>query len=147
MKKQLTLLCAALSLVVMACGNVDEIVDNEIDKREGKLVDAFDDYKNSAMTTINNMSLVGTILTLDISYSGGCEKHAFELVALNSVGKSLPPVRSMMLYHDSNGDTCREFITEKLVFNVANFAHTDESGKKTVLKLDGYSETVTLINL
>lgn len=87
------------------------------------LVDDFSAYQNSASTTIINASVSGNLLELNISYSGGCEEHTFELYGATIIQKSLPPKRSIFLYHNSNNDSCRELIEKELIFDISNLAY------------------------
>jgi len=53
--------------------------------------------------------LDGDVLRVTVSYSGGCQDHAFEL-AYSVVG--MEP--ELWLDHDANGDLCEAYITETL---------------------------------
>ena len=79
-------------------------------------------------------------MTLGISYSGGCEKHSFELLGSRLIQKSLPPKRGIILYHNSNGDSCRELVTEELIFDIRNLSY-DKS--EIILILEGYADPIS----
>ncbi len=58
-------------------------------------------------------------LTLRINYSGGCEEHDFELYMSPSVFAESNPVQAdLYLRHDANGDACRAYIQQDLIFDL-----------------------------
>jgi hypothetical protein len=60
------------------------------------------------------------ILSSVVSYSGGCEKHEFSLVAaLGFTNTDLSPQANIALGHKSNGDTCKKIIRERLAFDLS----------------------------
>ncbi len=60
------------------------------------------------------------ILSIVVSYSGGCEKHEFSLVAaLGFTNTDLSPHAKLALGHESNGDTCKKIIRERLAFDLS----------------------------
>lgn len=60
------------------------------------------------------------ILSTVVSYSGGCEKHEFSLgAALGFANTDLSPQANLVLGHESNGDTCKKIIRERLVFDLS----------------------------
>ena len=61
--------------------------------------------------TINAASLQGDTLTVNVSYSGGCETHAFTLVAEEQFLESFPVQLRVSIAHNANGDTCEAWIT------------------------------------
>ena len=75
---------------------------------------------------INNLSITGDILEIDITYSG-CEKHDFTLYGNRAYQKSLPPKIGLALIHDAHGDKCRKQSTKKLYFNIKDIRYP---GKK-----------------
>ena len=75
-------------------------------------------------------------LTLAVSYSGGCKRHDFTLVADSRLQKSDPVRLVMHLAHDANGDTCEAYPTESYRFDLAPvralWARERGSGKAVV---------------
>jgi hypothetical protein len=104
------------------------------------LADSFEDYERSAGVEIRSAVIVENILTLDVAYSGGCADHEFILVGAKMIQKSLPPKRGIMLYHNNNGDTCREQIEKTLQFDITCFAY--EKGE-IILVLKGYEPEIS----
>lgn len=127
-----------IALILNSCGT--KVPQNDDLGREVQLVSDFENYQNSAPVNFESVVLTGDILTLKFSYSGGCEKHEFALVGMEAMAKSLPPIRSIVLYHNNNGDSCRELITETLSYNIALFGY--QSGKEIKLMLEGWEEPI-----
>lgn len=61
--------------------------------------------------------VIGDFLHLQVSYSGGCRDHDFNLWKLPPNALDPPPVE-LMLSHDANEDMCEAYITEWLVFSL-----------------------------
>ena len=106
------------------------------------LTNDFSSYaRNSADTQFLNASITDSTLTLNISYSGGCEAHTFELIGSKMIQKSNPPIRGIMLIHNSNNDDCRELIEQELRFNVSDFKYPNG---KMMLNLKGWKPKLEL---
>ena len=69
--------------------------------------------------TLQNVSLKGCLLTVDVDYGGGCEDHEFEVFMSPSIfGESFPAQANLWLKHNSNGDLCRGLVSEKLEVDI-----------------------------
>lgn len=79
---------------------------------------------------VNSVRLAETCLYINVSYSGGCENHEFDLTWDGSVLESLPPQLPLRLHHDSNGDQCEAWLTRTISFSVDG------------LELAGYNEVI-----
>ena len=84
-------------------------------------------------------------LLLNISYSGGCEKHSFKINGDLQLSKSLPPIRSVNLIHYGNNDACKKLIIENLVIDISDLAYKKEDGSEIYLSLDGWGERITYV--
>lgn len=133
----------AISTLLFACNNTKEVLD--IDPIDVKMAQIGDVTQESAQITVTAVKLEGNILSLDVDYSGGCEDHSFELIGSAAIMKSLPPKRAVKLVHDSNGDTCREMISETIKFDIRSLAVTETSGSEIVLMLDGYKQSISYV--
>ena len=102
-------------------------------------IDNFTNYRENDSYSIVNAFVDGNVLNLDVTYSGGCKDHAFELIGSNIVAKSLPPQRAVLLVHHGNGDDCRELMGERLKFDIKNLAF---EGKDVMLKINGYNQEI-----
>ena len=81
--------------------------------------------------TINAATLQADTLTLNVSYSGGCETHAFTLVAEERFLESFPVQLRVSLAHNANGDTCQESITEDYHFDLTLLKEVYQTGYQT----------------
>jgi hypothetical protein len=90
---------------------------------------------------ILNASVEGNNLIIEVSYSGGCETHEFKLIGSPMIAKSLPPIRSIVLVHLGKGDACRQLVTEKLSFDIRDFAYT-VSESEIYLNLKGFEKRI-----
>lgn len=71
-----------------------------------------DDY------TLNSATIEGDTLLINVSYSGGCERHDFTLIASELFLESLPVQLPVSLAHNANGDNCEAYPTEEYEFDL-----------------------------
>ena len=71
-----------------------------------------DDY------VVNAAVVSGDVLTLNVSYSGGCAAHAFTLVVSESFAGRSPATLAGRVAHDANGDSCEAWPTEDYEFDL-----------------------------
>ncbi|MFT4600542.1 MAG: hypothetical protein ACI857_000716 [Arenicella sp.] len=141
MKTLNILLITAIAIIASSCGNRDKEGTNvDVVTKQGILVTDFEPYRDNARTEIKKVALEGNVLNLSISYSGGCAEHEFSLIGSKMISKSLPPQRGITLFHNSNGDSCRELVDEELAFNISDFAYLDT---EIILKLEGWAEGIS----
>ena len=81
-------------------------------------------------------------LLLNVSYSGGCEKHSFKINGDLQLSKSLPPIRSVNLIHYGNNDACKKLIIENLVIDIRDLAYKNEDGSEIFLSINGWTEKI-----
>ena len=138
MKTLTTIPVILLIFILIACGN--KVPQEQDQGREVQVVTDFENYQNSAPVNFESVTLKDDILILKFNYSGGCEEHEFALVGMKAMAKSLPPIRSIVLFHNNNDDSCRELITETLSFNIKPFGY--KSGEAIKLMLEGWEEPI-----
>lgn len=68
--------------------------------------------------TLNSTTINGDTLTINVSYSGGCEKHEMTLVVSESFLESFPVQLPVSLAHNANGDACEAWLTEDHNFDL-----------------------------
>lgn len=107
---------------------------------KAELIENIDSLRDSSPVNILSASIEANIITLKISYSGGCERHEFKLYGSTFIMKSLPPQRGIMLWHNSNGDSCRELVEEEIKFDISIFAY---EGGEIILNLNGLKEPIS----
>lgn len=89
--------------------------------------------KENGAFEINSASIEGDLLTLEVSYSGGCKEHSFTATFNGIYLKSMPPKASIFIAHETNGDACRKIVTETLVFDLTNMKYGDQKTGNTVM--------------
>ncbi len=136
-----TFIIFILTLIIMSCGHSKKTSKkNAPIVHEVILANDFSAYaRNSANTQILNATITDSILSLDISYNGGCKPHTFDLIGSKMIQKSMPPIRGIMLAHNDNEDDCRELIEETIKFNINKFRYPNQD---IVLKLQGYEPRI-----
>lgn len=125
-----------LAAGLLSCGSTKDVGSAEVsaDQKvpEAELVDDFSTYRSAAIT-IKSILIKGDIMTIHVTYSGGCEEHEFQLLGTTALQKSMPMKRGVMLYHDNKGDSCRELVDEILVFDITALG---VSGQEVILMID-----------
>ena len=81
--------------------------------------------------TINTATLQGDTLTINVSYSGGCETHEFTLVAEERFLESFPVQLRVSLAHNANADRCEALITEDYHFDLTPLKEAYQKGYRT----------------
>lgn len=72
---------------------------------------------------LESIEIVEDIITLNITYGGGCKEHCFSLYMSPAVFlESYPVQANLYLRHDSNGDQCEALINEDISFNLSPVA-------------------------
>lgn len=64
----------------------------------------------------------GTTLVIDVSYSGGCEAHDFELIWPEVITMIYPPRYTVILNHNANGDMCEAYLSDTLLFDLSKYS-------------------------
>ena len=140
MKKHLIVIgIVVLFLVVGFSGCTDSFQDIIID-------DSY--YQNASRdpVTINNVKNCDNILHVNVSYSGGCKEHEFQLIA-SSFMESEPVQVNVLLSHEDNDDLCDMWITENLGFNLLplkkSWQHSSQEKSGTiVMNIEGWEESI-----
>lgn len=68
---------------------------------------------------LNTAAVAGDILTVEVSYGGGCREHVFTLAADDTFMESDPVQLRMTLIHDANEDPCQRWVTEERRFDLS----------------------------
>lgn len=94
--------------------NSNSEIENVILKTELNISEIKPNYK------IDSIAINKDILSVFVNYSGGCQKHKFELLFNGMYAKSLPPQATLYLNHISNDDLCKKLIFQEVRFNIAS---------------------------
>lgn len=71
----------------------------------------------SAPFEVHYADIINDHLVLQLSYSGGCEEHNFEVLSKGNYTSTYPPEITVHVKHFDNGDMCRGIIDEKRYFD------------------------------
>jgi hypothetical protein len=97
----------------------------------------------SAPVEITSCKVEGNKMYLSVNYSAGCQEHSFKLIGSSNISKSLPPIRSVELFHENNEDSCRELISKVIEIDIRSLAYMQEKGSVIYLTLEGWNERIT----
>jgi hypothetical protein len=101
--------------------------------------------EHSDALTIESATIKGNILTIEVTYGGGCQEHEFQLIGSEMIAKSMPPIRSIKLIHKANQDNCRAIVSQTLKFDIRKLAYKQEAGSEIYLNLDAYNERLVYV--
>jgi hypothetical protein len=132
-------LTLCMLLVAIGCDRMD---NQTIDKINEVSADDIGTINNTviAMTpeasgtdayVINAATIEADTLRVNVSYTGGCETHAFTLVAEPRFLESFPVQQRVSIAHNANGDTCQDSITEDHVFDLTPIKEVYQKGYQT----------------
>lgn len=103
------------------CGLAGDDADNDIDTVI--LIEESSDIDTSSVQlapfNIDEKHITDDVLTLEITFSGGCKEHNFELYSTPPILYSNPPGTETYLIHDGNGDACRTLVHETLQYDIS----------------------------
>lgn len=129
------LILTIITLFLLSC-NVQK--PNGGDKPEEKpkeiVVDLeFVQPKENADFEISDATIEGDVLTITVTYSGGCETHEFNAYFNQMYMKSEPPKAGIFIEHKNNNDLCKQLVTERISFSLKNIRYPDKDSDYTVL--------------
>ncbi|MFT5819434.1 MAG: hypothetical protein ACI8ZM_000658 [Crocinitomix sp.] len=144
--KRYTLSLFAIIVLMVSCTNAKELepdVDTPQDTNvlTGVVVTDMSSYGSDPIG-ITSVVIDKNKMRIGVKYSGGCKKHEFELMGHKMISKSIPPQRTIRLFHRADNDDCRELIEEIIVFDISAFAFGD--GEIT-LRLDGWETPLSYL--
>jgi len=89
--------------------------------------------------TVAEFSVQDDVLTVFVSYSGGCETHSWELCWDGSIAESMPQQVWFELGHEANNDTCEAMVSEEIAFDISSL---EVGVSPTTIHLGGQSITI-----
>lgn len=123
----------------------DEPIDN-IQTGTVVITDADGNWGNDEYA-LNNVTITGDTLRLNVSYAGGCKTHQFTLVTSGSFLESSPVQLVISIAHNANDDPCEAYPTEDYHFDLNPIktlyqeAYQQESGTIILLLEDAAPNT------
>ncbi len=116
--KRVLFLAAALLYGGCSDKSVDSLYNDGIVRNIIYTASITSDSVYTYPANIISASVKDDILSLRISYSGGCKDHNFNLFSLNVFLESNPLQISMRLSHNGNGDNCDRIVYDILYFDL-----------------------------
>ncbi len=108
------------------------------------------DSLKSDPVKINEVSLDGNCLLVNLSFSGGCADHVIDLARIHpSCGTPPIPPPTFEIRHDSKGDLCEAWLTETYSFDLSALADEFNDDVKIVFQANEsgdsyYTEELTI---
>lgn len=120
-----------LSLILFSCTD-EQIIVAESNCPEIIVLNYDEEWINDTYI-INNVSLSESQeLELNISHSGGCQEHEYELIQNPQFCGTLPIYIFIKLSHNSNGDICEAWITKDLCFDISSIYSENGTDEITI---------------
>jgi len=88
---------------------------------------------------ILDTEIIGDILQMKIEYSGGCEKHDFNLIFNGIWKKSMPPKITLFLEHKYEHEKCKSLVSKVIKFDIKKLK---EKNSEVYINLVGYSKSI-----
>lgn len=123
----------SLAIALTSCGNSKNNASKMKSDSEISKATIGDINQESDPVEINSVSIDGNIMTINVSFSGGCEDHKFNLVGSAAVMKSLPAKRPVALIHGSNEDNCEAYLSKNIQFDISELAISQQNGSEIYL--------------
>lgn len=115
--------CHGEKATVVSQNKIETADENpkENDVMKKVIIDAIRAVPDPAGKTyrIKSFSLNENILSIEVTYRGGCGKHNFELLSNGLLKKSLPPQYDVYLEHLKENETCNEEQMQTLRFDIS----------------------------
>ncbi|MCB9189795.1 MAG: hypothetical protein H6599_11020 [Flavobacteriales bacterium] len=139
------LILTIITLSLLSCHsrktakNADTETENTLLPKE-IVVDAnFQQPKDNSSFEITAASIENDILTITVTYSGGCKDHEFNAYFNEIYMKSQPPKAGIFIHHIGNDDLCKKLVTEELKFNLKPMRYPGkDSGYKVMIGMNNY---------
>lgn len=137
-----------LSMALLSCGTrknatKDEHGDSTAKPKETMITATIGEFsKTSDPMTISSVQIEGNFMTIEVTYSGGCGEHSFQMMGSSNIAKSLPPIRSIQLVHNANKDECKKMIIQMIKVDISALAYKKERGSEIYLTLEGWKEKI-----
>jgi hypothetical protein len=126
-----------IMISMVACKNRKNITAavgaKDLSPKDVIIHDTYNLSKDNADFDIISATIKGDLLTMIVTYSGGCKEHLFAAHATKIYMKSMPPQLGLMIEHVNNDDNCRSIITDTLVFNLMPIRYPGNETDYTVI--------------
>lgn len=121
MKVQYCIFLIIACSLAMSCNIFDSSSDAP-KKSEAMGIIFFDDMDRIDFpvdeAAIDSVKLDADILSVKVSYSGGCKEHVFRMYVWRRFLESNPPQAELFLSHDSRNDNCEAYLSQWIEFDL-----------------------------
>ena len=121
--------------------------DSENNDQQASSCDRFLEVSQSKFETpstdefeIVNATIEGNCLNIQISYEGGCNEPNIQLIGSATVEAGSPPIRTLRIKVDTQGDSCTDLSTATLSFDLSALQLDLENSFE--LKIKGWDQSV-----
>ena len=129
-----------LALVEGKCVSESENIETEFRRNDLNLL-PLTEMENSpsysAPLKVIDTAVFGDTLAMQISYTGGCRPHYFQLVDTGIATRSIPPQHLLRLFHISSDDPCEAQLTRVLFFNLVTLKSLYQNLGSVALRIEG----------
>lgn len=84
-----------------------------------KLVQGAEVPGADASYSVTDASVAADVLNLQLTYTGGCREHEFQLLGASDFAESAPASVRIHLTHNANGDDCKGIVRVELQFGLS----------------------------
>lgn len=118
MTRLIWMLLATVPLLTLGCKSMQKGMSEIPADAPTVIVDKNADiHSSTAPFEVSYADVINDHIALNVSYSGGCEEHTFEILSDGKFTATYPPEVIVHIKHHDNGDRCRGMIDEKRYFN------------------------------
>lgn len=95
----------------------DDVVPDKIQTGTVVITDTVEGWGADGYV-LNSATITDDTLKINVSYSGGCEKHQFTLVSSGVFRESSPVQLRGFIAHNANNDSCEAWLTDDYHFDL-----------------------------
>ena len=133
------------STIIFSCETQDDILlSKNINYTNDSTAysNALEGRDNSDSFFLNSSQRDGSTLLIEVSYSGGCELHEFNVVWDGVIYESDCPQAYIVLTHNANNDSCEAFLTETLSIDLIKVFEDLYSDELKLIILNGSQKNI-----
>ena len=93
---------------------------------------------NVSPLQIIDANVLGDTLAIQISYTGGCRTHEFQLLDTGIATKSIPPQHLLRLVHILSDDPCEALVTKMLFYDLLPLKNKYDNLGSVALRIEGF---------
>lgn len=125
-----------IAFIAFGCSSA-YIAQSEVERANAKQITIDPTARMADRTdpfTLKSFEQNGDILVVNVSYSGGCKPHDFDLVTTGKYKEVYPPEIELKLTHKNNGDGCRSIVDETHYFDLTPLRYEGTNRVKLIMR-------------